>query len=205
MASSRVPRIGSCLRSRHAHDSVHPMIRHLHRMRLPASLFLIAASLTWSGANASNESSIKDIQIEVHFTQCTDALVGDAHFCGEETWQFHIVSDGWRSEHSNLVRGIAGRWSATCSDGVYRAEIDGRIWPGTCRVRGDRDQLCFETHSMKSPGDLGGEQTQCFDVSGDTCAMDLKGSVWQTGAAGGVLNPYGVSSRDVTMCRVRNE
>jgi hypothetical protein len=174
-------------------------------MRPLASLFLVAACLTWSGAHANNDSSVKDVDIEVHFTQCTDALVGDAHFCGEESWIVHVASDGWRSEHSNLVRGVAGRWTATCSEGAYRADIDGRTWPGTCRVTGDLEHLCLETRSTKSPGDLGGELTQCFEVSGDACVMDLRGSVWQQGLTGEVLDAYGVSSRDVTLCRVLSE
>jgi hypothetical protein len=167
----------------------------------PAPVFLVAASLIWSGAHASNESSVKDLRIEVHFTQCTEAPVGDAHFCGEESWNLDLGSDGWRSEHSNVVRGVAGRWTATCSDGVYRADIGGRVWRGTCRVTGNRERLCFDTHSTTGPGDLGGESTQCFDLSRDDCVMDLRGRVWQQGVSGEVLNPYPVSARDMTVCR----
>ena len=164
-------------------------------------LILVAACLP-SGADASNGASVKELGIEVHFTQCTDAIVGDAHFCGEEVWTFDVVPDGWRSEHASIVREVPGRWTATCRNGVYRADIDGRIWPGTCRVTGDQERLCFETKSTTSPGDLGGELTQCFELSGDACRMDLRGKVWQQGMAGEIVNQYDVSSRDVTVCRM---
>jgi hypothetical protein len=163
---------------------------------------LVAACLLPSGADASNSTSVKELGIEVHFTQCTDAIMGDAHFCGEEVWILDVAPDGWQSEHANIVREVPGRWTATCSDGVYRADIDGRIWSGTCRLTGDQDRLCFETRSTTSPGDLGGELTQCFELSNGTCLMDLQGKVWQQGMVGEIVNQYGVSSRDVTACRM---
>jgi hypothetical protein len=166
---------------------------------------LVAACLLSSGADASNSSSVKELGIEVHFTQCTDAVVGDAHFCGEEVWTLDVVADGWRSEHASIVRDVPGRWTATCSDGVYRADIDGRPWAGTCRVTGDQERLCFETKSTTGPGDLGGELTQCFELSGDACRMDYQGKVWQQGIAGEIVNQYGVSSRDVTVCMISDE
>jgi hypothetical protein len=169
------------------------------------SLSLVAACVLSAGADASNSSSVKELGIEVHFTQCTHLEaeeVEDAAFCGEEVWVLHVAADGWQAEHANVVRGTAGRWTATCSEGVYRADIDGKIWPGTCRVTGDQDHLCFETQSTTGPGDFGGEQTQCFEVSGDTCLMDLQGKVWLHGVAGEIVNRYAVSSRDVTICRI---
>ena len=163
---------------------------------------LVAACLLPSSVDAGNSSSVRKLGIEVHFTQCTDALVGDAHLCGEEVWTLDVAADGWRSEHASIVRGVPGQWTATCSDGVYRADTDGKIWSGACRVTGDQERLCFETRSTTSPGDLGGELTQCFELSGDACRMNLRGKVWQQGMAGGIVNQYDVSSRDVTVCRM---
>ena len=165
---------------------------------------LVAACLLPSGADASNSASVKALGIEVHFTQCTHleaTEVQDAGFCGEEVWILHVAADGWQSEHASVVRGAANRWTATCSDGVYTADIDGRAWPGTCGITGDQDHLCFETRSTTGPSDYGGEQTQCFEISGDTCRMDLQGKLWH-GAAGELINRYAVSSRDVTACRI---
>lgn len=165
---------------------------------------MVAACLLPSGADASNSSSVKDLAIEVHFTQCThlEAVEAeDADFCGEEVWVLRLSADGWQSEHASVVRGTPGRWTATCSDGAYRADIGGRIWPGTCAATGDQERLCFETRSRTGPGDYGGEQTQCFEISGDACRMDLQGKLWH-GAAGELINRYAVSSRDVTACRI---
>jgi hypothetical protein len=172
----------------------------------PLSLSLVAAFLLSNGAEASNSSSIKALGIEVHFTQCThlEAMEPQDGFCGEEVWVLHLAADGWRSDHANVVRGTAGRWTATCSEGTYRADIDGKIWPGTCGVTGDQGRLCLETRSTAGPGDYGGEQTQCFEISGDACRMDLQGKVWQ-GAASKITNRYAVSSRDVTVCRILDQ
>jgi hypothetical protein len=131
--------------------------------------------------------------------------VEDAQFCGEEMWVLHVSADGWQSEHENVVRGTANRWTASCNQGVYRAKIDDRIWPGTCNITGDQGRVCFETHSTTGPGDYGGEQMQCFERSGDTCRMDLQGKVWLNGAAGEILTRYAVSSRDVTACRILDQ
>lgn len=169
------------------------------------SLSLVAACALSAGAEASNSSAVKDLGIEVHFTQCTHLEgqeVEDAQFCGEETWVLHVAADGWQAEHENVVRGTTNRWTATCKEGVYRAEIDGRTWPGTCGITGDQGRLCFATHSATGPGDFGGEQTQCFELSGDACRMEMQGKVWLHGAGGEIINRYAVSSRDVTACRV---
>jgi hypothetical protein len=166
------------------------------------SLSLVAASLLSAGAEASNSSSVKELGIEVHFTQCTHLEAAeDAGFCGEEVWILHVAADGWQSEHANVVRGTAGRWTASCHDRIYRADIDGKTWPGTCGITGDQDRLCFETRSMAGSGDYGGEQTQCFEISGDVCRMDLQGKVWH----GELINRYAVSSRDVTACRILDQ
>jgi hypothetical protein len=165
-------------------------------------VILVAACLLPSGADASNSSSVKDLAIEVHFTQCTNLeAVEDAGFCGEEVWVLRVSADGWQSEHASVVRGTPGQWKATCTDGLYRADIDGKIWPGTCGVTGDQGHLCFETRSTTGAGDYGGEQTQCFEISGDACRMDLRGKVWH-GAAGELVTRHAVSSRDVTACRI---
>lgn len=168
---------------------------------------LVAALLLSTSAEASNSSPVKELGVEVHFTQCThlEAMEPQDGFCGEEVWILHVAADGWQSKHENVVRGTTKRWTAVCKETVYRAEIDGRTWSGTCGITGDQGRLCFASQSTTGPGDFGGEQTQCFELSGDACQMDLQGKVWVQGATGEVARRYAVSSRDVTACRILDQ
>lgn len=82
----------------------------------PLSLSLVAPCVLSAGAEASNDSSIKELGIAVHFTQCTHTEADeaeDADSCGEEVWVLRVATDGRQSEHENVVRGAAGRWTAT--------------------------------------------------------------------------------------------
>ena len=171
----------------------------------PLSSLLIAACLLPSGSDASNSSSVKELGIEVHFTQCTDSVAEGFHLCGKELWKFRLNATGWRAEHENLVAGIAGQWTATCKDEVYAAHINGKIWSGRCGVTGDQERLCLNTQSAGVvPGEPGGQSEQCFDLSGATCRMDFQGKIWQLDDSE-VPSLYLVTSRDVTACRISSE
>lgn len=168
-----------------------------------ASLVLVAACLHSPGAAASNESPVKTLGIEVHFTQCTDSVAEAFHLCGKERWTFKIDATGWRAEHANLVADTPGQWTSTCKDGVYEGVIGGKIWPGTCRVTGYQRRLCLKSAGIVS-GEPRGQSVQCYDLSGETCQMEFQGKVWQLDDAG-VPSLYLVTSRDVTACRISNE
>lgn len=167
------------------------------------SLVLLAACLYSSGAAASNESSVKTLAIEVHFTQCTDSVAEAFHLCGKERWTFKIDAMGWRAEHANLVAEMAGQWTSTCKDGVYEAVIGGKIWPGTCRVTGDQRRLCLKSAGIVS-GEPRGQSVQCYDLSGETCQMELLGKIWQLNSEG-MPSLYLVKSRGVTACRISKD
>ena len=169
------------------------------------SFALLAACLSSSGATASNESSVKSLGIEVHFTQCTDSVAEAFHLCGEEQWTFKVDATGWRAEHANLVAGTPGHWTSICKDGVYTAVIGGKIWSGTCGVIGDQERLCLKTRSAAVvSGEPGGQSEQCFDLSGETCKMAFQGKIWQLNSDG-APNLYLVTSRDTTVCRILGE
>ena len=170
------------------------------------SLALLAACLSSSSAAASNDSSVKSLAIEVHFTQCTDSVAEAFHLCGKEQWTFKVDATGWRAEHANLVAGTAGRWTSTCKDGAYEAVIGGKVWSGTCRVTGDQRRLCLKSQSAGGivPDEPSGLSEQCFDLSGETCKMEFQGKVWQLNSDG-APSLYLVSSGDVTTCRISSE
>lgn len=170
-----------------------------------ASLALLAACLHSPIAAASNESAVQKLGIEVHFTQCTDSLAEAFHLCGKEQWTFKIDATGWRAEHANLVAGSPGRWTSNCSDGIYEADIGGKIWPGTCGVTGDESRLCLTSQSADFVlGEPGGQSEQCFDLSGTTCALAYQGKVWQLNDAG-APSLYLVTARDVTTCMISHD
>ena len=169
-----------------------------------ASVLLLAACLHSPGAAASNASSVKKLGIEVHFTQCTDSIADAFHLCGKERWTFEVDAAGWRAEHANLVAGTPGQWTSTCKDGIYEADIGGKAWPGTCRVTGDDKYLCLTSQSAGVvPGEPGGQSSQCFDLSGETCMMAYQGKVWQLNDAG-KPSLYLITARDVTTCMISN-
>ena len=173
--------------------------------RYAASLFLLVACLCSPGAAASNESSVKTLGLEVHFTQCTDSVAEAFHLCGKEQWTFKLDATGWHGEHANLVAGEPGQWASICKDGVYEAAIGGKIWPGTCRVTGDQGRLCLNTQSAGIvPDEPGGQSEQCFDLSGETCQMEFQGRIWQLNSEG-APSLYLVTARDVTTCRISSE
>lgn len=170
-----------------------------------AWLVLVAACLHSPGAAASNESSVRKLGIEVHFTQCTDSVAEAFQVCGKEQWTFKIDASGWRAEHAFVVAATPGQWTSHCSDAVYEATIGGKVWPGTCRVTGDEKRLCLASRSAGLvPGEPSGQSEQCFDLSGETCAMDYQGKVWQLNDEG-VMSLYLVTTRNVTKCAISDE